>query len=212
MLGLSPVLFQSVIPCILSGAFLVIFAGDEKKKALGETVVAVAGGLQIVALVVAGYYVQKMIEDKFEELQTKRPEDDDIRKLEEESEAKAEVFQDVTTFEKLPCKVKGYLLGGLTFAWLACALLAGPWERVFKAEAFREFEITSSVEDALDGNALNVVQPLGWAAIALCSGACLLLLLFNSWAASKVAEPAAYRNLVDTTPAPATPVGGAGGM
>jgi len=187
MLALSPVLVQSVVPCVVSGSLLVVFAGDDKKKALAETAVAIAGALQLVALVVAGYYVQEAIEQHWDELQKERPEDREIIKLEKESEQKNAEFKELTAWGSLPKQVRAVLVGGLVCVYASCVLMAGPWKMFLGTSCFKKFEITSSVAEALGGNALSVVQPLGWAAIAFCAISGALLGYFNTWAKAQAA-------------------------
>lgn len=200
MLALSPVLLQSVVPCVLSGSLLVMFGEDDKKKALAETAVAVAGALQLVALVVAGYYVQEAIELHYDELQKERPEDRDIIELEKEAEKKEADFRERTTWEGLPMQARGVLISGLVSVYISCLLMAGPWKIFLGTSCFRKFDITSSVDKALGGNPLAVVQPLGWVAIVFCTISCALLGYFHYWAsrqarAEEASRPGVYAPL-----------------
>uniref|UniRef100_A0A7S1SFL9 Uncharacterized protein n=1 Tax=Alexandrium catenella TaxID=2925 RepID=A0A7S1SFL9_ALECA len=182
MVALSPVLVQSVVPCVLSGSLLVIFGEDDQKKALAETAVAVAGSLQLVALVVAGYYVQEAIELHYDELQTERPQDRDIIELEKEAEKQAAGFRERTAWAGLPTAVRGALITGLASVYVSCLLMAGPWKMFLGTSCFKKFDITSSVDKALGGNAFAVVQPLGWVAIFFCMVSGALLGYFHYWA------------------------------
>eukprot|EP00413_Alexandrium_margalefii_P027433 CAMPEP_0204555726 /NCGR_PEP_ID=MMETSP0661-20131031/29046_1 /ASSEMBLY_ACC=CAM_ASM_000606 /TAXON_ID=109239 /ORGANISM="Alexandrium margalefi, Strain AMGDE01CS-322" /LENGTH=353 /DNA_ID=CAMNT_0051562819 /DNA_START=21 /DNA_END=1082 /DNA_ORIENTATION=- len=181
-LALSPVLLQSVVPCVLSGSLLVMSGDDAKNKALGESALAIAGALQLVAMVVAGYYLQEVIEQHYEELQLERPEDRDIIELEKESEKKAAAFKERTAWKSLPTQVRVLLVCGLVSVYISCVLMAGPWKMFLGLSCFKKFKITSSVDKVLGGNAFNVVQPLGWVAIAFCTASAALLGGFHFWA------------------------------
>jgi len=191
----SPVLLQSVAPCVLSGSLLIIFAGDEKKKVLGETAVAVAGALQVAVMIAAGYYIQSTVELEYDALQKERPQDHDVIALEKESADKDALFQERTKLPTLPDHVRGMLVAGIASSYASCLLLAGPWKMFWGIACFRKFEITSTVEEALGGNPFEMVQPLGWIAIALCLLSTGLLAGFYSWAQNHVhALPAEKSN------------------
>lgn len=193
LLALSPVLLQSIVPCVLSGALLVIFGDDEHKKALGESAVAVAGGLQIAALIVAGYYIQEAIEVHYDELQRERPEDKDVIELEKESNKQDEEFKEKTAWERMPRMVRCVLVGGLVAVYASCLLLAGPWKMFLGTACFKKFELTSTVSEALGGNPFAVVEPLGWLAIffSLLSTALLVLFHYYYYREAQQARPSA---------------------
>jgi len=194
LLATSPVLLQSVAPCILSGSLLIIFADDEKKKALGETAVAVAGALQVAAMIAAGYYIQSTIELNYDTLQEERPQDHDVLALEKESADKDAEFQERTRLPTLPDYVRAMLLAGIASSYTSCLLLAGPWKMFWGVACFRKFEITSTVAEALGGNPLAMVLPLGWVAIALCLLSTGLLAGFHSWAQKQAHTPPAEQS------------------
>jgi len=194
LLATSPVLLQSVAPCILSGSLLIIFADDEKKKALGETAVAVAGALQVAAMIAAGYYIQSTIELNYDALQEERPQDHDVLALEKESADKDAEFQERTQLPTLPDYVRRMLMAGIASSYASCLLLAGPWKMFWGVACFRKFEITSTVAEALGGNPLAMVLPLGWVAIALCLLSTGLLAGFHSWAQKQAHTPPAEQS------------------
>merc|ERR1711972_686948 len=132
---------------------------DPAANALAETIVAIAGILQMVALIFAGYYTQEKIEEHWELLQQPRPEDQDIIKLEEESAQEAKNYERAARWERLESSQRALLVLGLAAVEVACLLLASP------LPTLKEFDMTSTISDDLGGNAWSVVEPLGWLAI-----------------------------------------------
>lgn len=172
LLGVSPVLVQSVVPCVLSGA-LYSGADDEETKNLAQTAVAIACALQGVLLLLCGYYIQQKIEQHYEELQVERPEDEDVLKLEREAEAIAKKWERQVEWSTLSGTHQKLLLTGLLLAEVACLLLVGP------LQCFHRLEMTSTVESDLGGNPWNLVLPVGWCSLAFAAASKTCLALFD---------------------------------
>lgn len=186
VLAISPVLLQSVFPCVLSGSLLYIAGEDSTTKSLAETSLAVAGVLQVVALLLAGYYIQEVIERDYEELKKPRAQDEDIIRLDEESAAEKRVYDEETSWQTLPFIAKFLLVVGFVCLEVSIILLAGPWEAVFGVTCFKPFSLMSSVEKDLNGDPMSIVNPLGWVALAFFFTSVLTLTAFHLWAQNRV--------------------------
>lgn len=188
LLGITPVLFQSVIPCVGSGALL--YADDPKLKALYDSCLTLAGVLQGVAGLVAGYYMQQVIERDFDSLSVERPQDAGILKKAKEAEQETELFNKVTHWDELPVGIKSMLILGLLCVEVSLGLLVLPLKSVFgpRARCFKAFEFTGSVSKDLGGHPFSIVYPLGWVSIASCAVSILTLCIFNQWAKSQANE------------------------
>eukprot|EP00812_Abedinium_dasypus_P000968 NODE_1114_length_1237_cov_300.931472.p1 GENE.NODE_1114_length_1237_cov_300.931472~~NODE_1114_length_1237_cov_300.931472.p1 ORF type:complete len:352 (-),score=102.71 NODE_1114_length_1237_cov_300.931472:149-1087(-) len=180
--SIAPVLFQSVIPCVCSGALLV--ARDPKIKALGDSMLALAGALQGVAGLLAGYYIQEKIEKHFDELTVSRTKDVDVVRLAQESAAAETRYKAMTSWDALPCPMKSCILLGVIIQEACLFVLAGPWSSIFgeKAKCFKKFSLIDSVRDDLGGNPFAIVLPLGEVALGTFAFGCLLLTIFYIWA------------------------------
>jgi len=164
-----------------------LFADDPDKRALGDTAVAIAGVLQMIAVLLAGYYIQETIEKHHEELM-KPPEDkEDLALLEEqerydkEAETKAEKFQNETTLGKLSCCRKAALYCGLFCGEIGSVMLFAPVSSLTGTPSFRKFEITDSPSKILEGKLLNFAGWPGWVVIGLGLLASLLSAIFYYW-------------------------------
>jgi len=171
-----------------------LFADDLEKRALGDTALAVAGVMQLIAVLLAGYYIQETIEKHHEELM-KRPEDkEDLALLEEqerydkEAEIKAEEFQNETALDKLNCCRKAMLYCGLFCGETGCVMLFAPLSSLTGTPSFRKFEITDSPSKILEGNPLKLAATPGWIVISLGSSVALFLTIFYYWCPSKKTE------------------------
>jgi len=165
LLGICPVLFQSVIPCVLSGALLV--SEDEQVKAFGETALVVASALQAVAAIGAGYYVQETIEEHYEDLVRSRPQDKEVEKLAKASAKEEEAYNTMTDWTVLPRNMHFVLVTGLTFAFASIVVLSGPWRSIFGVGCFKPFSLVSSIDTDLDGNPWSIVLPAGWFGLSI---------------------------------------------
>lgn len=186
MLGISPVLFQSVFPCVYSGALLYVAGEDSTAKSMVETSLAVAGILQVVSLLLAGYYVQELIEKDYEELKKPRAQDEDIIRLDQEAAAAARVYERETEWNALPFLAKSLLVLGVACLEISIILLAGPWEPLLGVTCFKPFSLMSSVDKDLNGDPMSIVNPLGWVALSFFMTSVLTLTTFYFWAQSRV--------------------------
>lgn len=180
-LGISPVLFQSVIPSVTSGALLYVASGRRRYLALAETAIAIAGFLQVSCAVIAGYFIQEIIESRYDELKEPREEDREVVELDEKLQAENRAFQRETAWEMLPFLMKVALALGFVFMEASILILTLPWEKWVGVACFQDFNLTSSVTRDLHGNVLNLVLPLGWLALALFAVPCFALCAFYAW-------------------------------
>lgn len=140
----------------------------------------------MVALILAGYYIQEVIERDYEELQKPREQDKDVIQLDEESAAEAKVYDRETAWQVLPFLAKSLLVLGLVCLEVSIILLAGPWKALFGVTCFKPFSLMSSVEKDLNGDPMSIVNQLGWVALAFFTISVLTLTAFHFWAQSRV--------------------------
>merc|ERR1712107_567485 len=179
LVGTCPVLFQSVIPCVLSGALLV--SKDEQVKALGETALVMAGALQGVAAIGAGYYVQEVIEEHYDDLVQSRPEDKEVEKIARASAEEDEAYETVTAWTVLPDRMHKVLITGLICAFASIVVLSGPWTSIFGIGCFKPFSLVSIIDTDLDGNPWSIVLPTGWFGISVYMVSLMCFVSFYLW-------------------------------
>merc|ERR1712032_209275 len=131
MLYVTPILVQSVIPCVMAGA-LTVTATDPTTKKLKEYALALAGGLQGVALLVAGYYKQKTIEEDYTTLSQPRDEDKELIEADEKADALNKEFEARTMWTTLQNDDKFLRLSAFFLSEVACFLLIFPVAECFK--------------------------------------------------------------------------------
>lgn len=187
LLGVSPVLLQGVFPCVLSGALLFVAGDKPELKALAETCLGVAAGLQAVTLFLACYFVQEVIERDHEALKVPRDCDREVILLEEDTAAQARAFDCETSWGSLSKPICGTLIVGFVCIEISVALIAGPWKRLADFSCFQDFGLMDSVSRDLGGNVLAIVQPLGWVALCFFSVSLAALAAFYAWATSHMA-------------------------
>merc|ERR1711879_303802 len=145
----------------------------------------IAAILQLGAGLVAGYYLQQVIEEKHVELSIPRPEDTELLELEAQAREKEEREQDLISWEVLPCLAKGVLFVGFSLTEAMLVIFAAG-KTLFGVPCFTPFDVTSSIAADLGGNPLNIMQPLGWLGTALFAGSMCCLMMFKMWARIRV--------------------------
>eukprot|EP00747_Dinoflagellata_sp_TGD_P080847 gnl/TRDRNA2_/TRDRNA2_161060_c0_seq8.p1 gnl/TRDRNA2_/TRDRNA2_161060_c0~~gnl/TRDRNA2_/TRDRNA2_161060_c0_seq8.p1 ORF type:complete len:784 (+),score=88.89 gnl/TRDRNA2_/TRDRNA2_161060_c0_seq8:64-2415(+) len=178
VLAMSPVLVQSTGPLVCSGA-LMLRHGEGDGNAV-ELALLLCAILQLVAAVVALYYVQDVMERDYEELTTVRPQDAELIELDRKVEARDRVWKRVNAWEELPFVVKEILIVGFLCMEVSVWSLSLPWHYLFGEDGhcFRKFGLMSSVEKDLQGDIFRLVLPLGWTAMALGTAGALCQGLF----------------------------------
>jgi len=174
---MSPVLLQSVFPCVLSGALLYFKSARHEEgrgsrpsleiSGLAEVSLLVAGALQFATGIVAFFCVQEVLERDYDRLSTLRPQDAWLKELDDRDEVRSRQLHRLTRWEDLPFPLKFTLAVGLVCTEASLALLTGPWHDIWGVSCFRSFDLTSSVEKELGGDPWAIVRPLGWLALGL---------------------------------------------
>mmetsp|Transcript_118940 Transcript_118940/g.237058 ORF Transcript_118940/g.237058 Transcript_118940/m.237058 type:complete len:741 (+) Transcript_118940:101-2323(+) len=185
LLHVSPVLFQSVIPSVLAGALMLapeIAMKDTPMKngsvkAMAEASLVVAGVLQMATSLLAFYKIQDVMEKRYDKLSEKRPQDSVLLEMDEASEARERAFWRELQWGNLAGWVKYLLVFGLVCMEFSMIILSG-----LIGNCFKEFSLTSSIENDLGGDVFAIVQPLGWVAILLGCSSALTLAAFYAWA------------------------------
>lgn len=182
-LGTSPVLVQSVFPCVLAGAMMLKNGMEDRKQfGMGEVCLAMAGALQCAAAAIAFFYVQETLETEYEALTEPREKDRKLLELDEKHKEETTRYWKEMTWEYLPVWVQCVLATGFLVMQLSIILLCGPWGKVIGKTCFKPFGLQSSVSRDLNGNPLAIVLPLGWVALIFAATSTLCLTIFYIYA------------------------------
>ncbi|CAJ1417264.1 unnamed protein product [Effrenium voratum] len=177
LLGTSPVILISIIPQVAVGALLALPNDAEFSGA----VTFVAAVLQVGASVYVSYSLLKTAEENFAELCKVREEHQHVAELTQQEESYTRRYLETCCWSKLPLYLRICILLTSFGCFLVSIILAVDFLAL--ARSFRSFSMTDRIEapvehGGLDGNVLNViVQPWGYATLALAFAAALLHVL-----------------------------------
>ena len=168
-----------IIPTVLMGMF-VYLEGEpyeyEWARTVGTVATMITGLAQGGVMLLAAFYLEKTQVDRKEEIDA-IPLDEEVLAEDKKVEAATALFAEVTKWEILPTKMKALLLSALFIMMCSCWLVM-----VFTNSCFKPFEMSDSIEGALDGDGWSLVKTLGWVSILLFIFASLELVVFNRWA------------------------------
>lgn len=188
-LGTSPVLLQSVFPCVLAGALMLTRSEDDRKSfGMAEVTLAIAGVIQAASAAVAFFHVQETLECKYDELSQPREEDSKLVELEAWHDELNRCFWKELSWELLPCWIRSTLFLALFCMEVSVLLLTGPWDKLIGRSCFKTFGLQSSVAKDLHGNPFAIMRPLGWVALAFATLSATLLVIFYTYAKNRVSK------------------------
>mmetsp|Transcript_27340 Transcript_27340/g.41158 ORF Transcript_27340/g.41158 Transcript_27340/m.41158 type:complete len:932 (+) Transcript_27340:150-2945(+) len=183
LVGTLPIVFL-ILPTLLTGSFT--YMADVRDELTGEhefpwagtmaTVFAALTGLvQFGSMVVAAFYLERVIDEKKDELDL-IPIDEEVKLADERDEALRQAYSELSQWEILPSWARFLLCVSLSCMIVTCYMV-----QLFASYCFRDFQLTDSIETALDGDWKNLTKPLGIAANILLLTSVVLLQIFVSW-------------------------------
>lgn len=181
LLGTAPVFFVSS-PCVLAGAFLARpeSASGENSiwSALGKVFMGLMGIGQLSCGFLAVSTVSNVILADGDELAKPRAEHAEVEELSRQQAEAKKTYDDVTKWSSLASWRKFTLCSAAVTQLFSGFLFAMGGEY-----CFRSFSVSSKIgapyeEDGLDGNAVNIVLPLGWCALGFFAVGTLLHVVF----------------------------------
>ena len=183
LLGSTPVVIQSVAPTVVAGAFLLRSSLGGAWESLSSLTLALAALLQACTILGAVYYIEQTASERREELQ-KMPVDKEVEELEKKDERRLAMYLFATDWHapNFPWLIKVVQILGAVLMSLSCYIL-----QLLGNRCFRQYELTDTIEDKLDGNALNIVlHPFGTGALGLFALAMVLNTIVGFWADGRV--------------------------
>ena len=177
ILGTLPVGFL-ILPTILAGSFFYLSADDPDYAAWATIFAALAALVQSGAMLVAAFYLDKAAIAYKDELDA-MPFDTEVLEADQAAEALKLKYQACIKWEVLPCLAKFLLVLATTLMVIGCYM-------VQLLTCFEPYELTSTISADLPGGKwYNLMTPTGFVACAFFLTSCLVLWIFQKWAARR---------------------------
>lgn len=152
-----------IAPCVLTGSFY--YYGNTYPVYATLAVIAgmVGGGVQSGSLVVAGFYVEKILRERRDEVDA-IPDDEEVREADERDAKRIKRLNESTHWQEMH-KYPGMrvlLSVSACLMVISCYLVT-----VYPSSCFRQFELTDTIEERLGGDAFTLsgnrglTMPLG---------------------------------------------------
>lgn len=176
--------FLLVAPITLSGSMLLISNATIAKQAgvsvetatsAAAIILSAAVVIQGVSILAAMHFVEKIIREESEVFE-QYPDDEAVKSASEKSNIRAKKRFNASKWKNLPIYMKFFILTGVLCETASLYLFA-----LFGSRCFVSFKVTDTIAKTLNGNALSLVRPLGWAGMGLFAYGCLVLLLLGRW-------------------------------
>lgn len=196
LVGTIPVVVL-ITPTVLTGSFT--YMGSLRVNGSPEfpwatTVAAIfaalTGIVQFGSMIVAAFYLEKTASTRGDELDA-LPIDQEVKNADEKAESSRKIYTEVTQWKIVPLWAKCTLTLSLAAVVTSCYMV-----QLFSGKCFVPYELTSTIDEDLDGDWKNLVKPLGSVAIVLFLLCMVLLKVFTTWAkleAAKIAKGRAVK-------------------
>ena len=172
-----------VAPCVFAGAFQLKAGVNVLYSSLSTVALGVASASQSLALLAAMYFVDKTVSSRRAELE-QIPDDEEVKIADERSATRKRIIREATKWGSAPLIVKFLLISGALASNIHCLIFGFQSSR-----CFRDYAITDTVANALDGDVMNIVKgTFGWGVIGLVGYNMLTYCLIGSWANAMLAK------------------------
>lgn len=185
LIGTLPIIFL-ITPTLLTGSFMYMSSvtldnGEPEFPWAGTMTTvftAITAFVQFGSMAVAAFYLEQTVSNRQEDLEA-IPIDEEVKARDEADEAITTKFDELTEWSVLPVLAKVVLSSSVTVMIISCYLV-----QLFASDCFMDYELTSTIDEHLNGDWKNLVKPLGIVANILLVASVLLLYLFRQWAMS----------------------------
>eukprot|EP00929_Paragymnodinium_shiwhaense_P074124 TRINITY_DN37912_c0_g1_i1.p1 TRINITY_DN37912_c0_g1~~TRINITY_DN37912_c0_g1_i1.p1 ORF type:complete len:793 (-),score=168.18 TRINITY_DN37912_c0_g1_i1:28-2406(-) len=181
--------FFLVAPSVLTGIIMVLDESSEDAKRLrsmATPIVGLAALGQAISVMLATYFILEIADKNHDALMAPREADADVEKLAAEHQRREQVFRRITEWSMLPCIIKPVVLLGVLSASASNALVLDVSDAIVGEGCFKDFGLTDSIAQKLDGKPWSIVLRPGWYALGLLAAAISSWRLFELWASCKV--------------------------
>jgi hypothetical protein len=182
-IGTAPIIFL-IVPMVGSGAFLLKTNEGGLWGPVSDVTIAVAALTQIIAILLAMYYISETAEAHYDELANEPPDEEVAAAERAEAETLALKLARQSWFaDDFPWWMRVLLvLGAISITVCVYVLI------VADELAFVPFSLTDDVAHKLDNNLLNLVLPWGWVCIALTTFTSVVLVVLGRWTKYRLAH------------------------
>jgi len=184
LLGTLPIIFV-IVPTVTTGTFMYLSQlpeDDDGKETYpwADTMttfsMALSSGIQTVTFLFAATTIENALSERKADL-SKIPIDEEVRDADERDKTQNEAYLRVTKWKILPMWTKILLVLALFNMICSCYIV-----QFFGERCFTTYRVTYTIEEHLDGNALNLVKTDGWISLTMFSLSCILISIFQLWA------------------------------
>jgi hypothetical protein len=182
-IGTAPIIFL-IVPMVGSGAFLLKTNEGGLWGPVSDVTIAVAALTQIIAILLAMYYISETAEAHYDELANEPPDEEVAAAERAEAETLALKLARQSWFaDDFPWWMRVLLvLGAISITVCVYVLI------VADEYAFVAFSLTDDVAHKLDNNLLNLVLPWGWVCIALTTFTSIVIIVLGRWTKYRLAH------------------------
>jgi hypothetical protein len=157
LIGTLPIIFL-IAPTMLTGSFTYMASvrlddGQPEFPWAGTVATifaAITAMVQFGSMVFAAYYLEQTVTNRQEELEA-MPIDEEVKIADDKDAEITAVYEEVTQWNALPHWARFLLGGSLTTMIISCYLV-----QLFQADCFREYQLTYTIEQNLDGDWKNL--------------------------------------------------------
>jgi hypothetical protein len=178
MIASSPILII-LAPVAVAGALVLRAHEDAFWASVSVVALGVATASQSIAVALAVHYIAKEAVLKEDELRALPP-DEEVLAREKEGHARRKLRAEISHWKNQGCLSRSLL----AFNALLMTLSIYAFE-LFGSVCFVPYEVNDTIEEALGGNALNLVKPAGWYAMLVFLVPNIYLFIFNKYVDSK---------------------------
>ena len=173
LLGSVPVIFL-IAPCVVSGAMLVKASEGGIYTSLNTISITLTFVVQSMSMLGAMHFLAKKVKENQEEINA-MPNDAEVEKLDQKTATKREMTREWGAWKNLGCAMKtGHRIAVLLMI-ASCYMF-----QLLGKQIFVTYAITDTIDDALDGNVVNLVKrPFGLFPLACFCASCLYLIVFT---------------------------------
>jgi len=179
IIGTLPIVVM-ILPITISGAFIIKTSEGGVWASAEVVALSVAVFTQMGSMLMAVLAIEATIRSHRDELEA-YPLDIEVSQLDDASSRRSRARRYASRWQFLPTWLKVVLIAGTTTETASVYIF-----QLLGSYCFVEFAITDSIGDTLGGNALNLVKPFGWAAMAMCGFGVVVEVVLARWIDWKV--------------------------
>lgn len=189
LLGSAPC-FLLIIPVVLSATCMAKATVDVERQeqwmCLAQAMLMLSALTQAAAMIVAGFYLHRVANEHFAELNQIRSEDKEVVEAVKQDRALKSEYQKRAGWPSTPMYMRAVLVSGAMCMTLAAYLMVMPscmrsgFGSTFGGPPFRHFTLSDKISDLPGGSLAAIVNGSGWVILSLLvvSSCCLIAHFF----------------------------------